>query len=170
MSSSLMRNLRTALIPLTLLLSACALESDPAPLPAPAIRSSTGETWIRTELYFGLAVPPGPDGRPAGQVSEDDWQRFLDEEITPRFPEGLTILEAGGQWRSRASDGLGVEIVHEQSRVVVILHRGDAAELADLGSSISSEDEKIEAVRAAYKRRFRQDSVLRTDSVLHVRF
>jgi hypothetical protein len=168
MSCRLIRTLCTALIPLTLLLSACVLDSDPALLPAPATRSSTGEAWIRTELYFGLAVPPGPDGQPAGQVSEEDWQRFLDEEITPRFPEGLTILEAGGQWRSRTSDGHGIEIVHEQSRVVVILHRGDENELAGMESS--SEDEKIETVRAAYKRRFRQDSVLRTDSVLRVRF
>ena len=104
MSCSVIRNLHIAIIPLSFLLSACALQPHPAPLPPPAVKSSTCEAWIRTELYFGLAVPPGPDGQPAGQVSEEDWQWFLDEEITPRFPEGLTILEAGGQWRSRTSD------------------------------------------------------------------
>ena len=33
-----------------------------------------------------------------GEVSEAEFQKFLDREITPRFPDGLTVYEADGQF------------------------------------------------------------------------
>ena len=63
-----------------------------------------------TTLYFGLA-------RPKGSVSELEWQVFLRDEVTTRFPEGLTVWEANGQWRR--PDG---EIDHERSRVLLLVH------------------------------------------------
>ena len=45
---------------------------------------------IRTTLYFGLS-------RPKGSVSELDWQIFLRDEVTRRFPDGLTVWQAEGQ-------------------------------------------------------------------------
>ena len=47
---------------------------------------------LRTTLYFGLA-------RPKGSVSELEWQIFLRDEVTARFPQGLTVWEAEGQWK-----------------------------------------------------------------------
>ena len=47
---------------------------------------------MRTTLSFGLA-------RPKGSVSELEWQMFLRDEVTARFPDGLTVWEANGQWR-----------------------------------------------------------------------
>ena len=47
---------------------------------------------LRTTLYFGLA-------RPKGSVSELEWQIFLRDEVTRRFPDGLTV------WGRRASGG-----------------------------------------------------------------
>jgi len=124
-------------------------------------------TWIRTELYFGLSIPPGTAGAAAGTVNESQWRKFVDEETSPRFPDGLTVFQAMGQWRSRPTDGHPVETVHENSRVVMILHRG----VATGGSAGSKDDEtRIEEIRAAYKARFRQDSVMRTDSELRVDF
>src|SRR5258705_1383008 len=45
------------------------------------------------ELMFGRNI--------AGRlrVGEAAWSRFLAREITPRFPDGLTVLDAAGQWR-----------------------------------------------------------------------
>src|SRR5689334_13609346 len=58
--------------------------------------------WVDTHLYFGL----GPADHPEQGVSESDWRTFLDREVTPRFPSGLSVVDLYGQWRS--SNGGGV--------------------------------------------------------------
>lgn len=132
--------------------------------------AASADSWIRTELYFGLSIPPGSDGSPASTVSDAQWRQFVDQEISPRFPDGLTVLQATGQWRSRPTDGHPVEIVHEDSRVVVIFHHGPAPARSGSNAPADSDEAKIEQIRAAYKARFRQDSVMRTNSVLRVDF
>ena len=97
-----------------------------------------GEYKRTAELLFGRNV----GGRPA--VSEAEFARFVTGEITPRFPDGLTVIDARGQWRDRASN----TIVREPSKVVLIALPGQAAD-----------DENLQAIIAAYKARFRQDSV-----------
>jgi hypothetical protein len=52
-------------------------------------------------------------------VSEAEWRAFLDDEVTPRFPHGLTVLNGAGQWQ-----GEDDEIVQEQSKLVILLFRG----------------------------------------------
>jgi hypothetical protein len=103
---------------------------------APVCRTGLKQ-MTAAEFYFGLAIPGG------GVVSESDWQRFVDEEITPRFPDGLTITDASGQWKGVTG------IVHERSKRLFVV-------LPDAASAAA----KLEAVRAAYRTRFRQDSVL----------
>ena len=98
--------------------------------------------FVRTELYFGTA-------KPDGAVTEDEFKQFVDEHVTPRFPDGLTVLQGDGQFRGES----GV-IVKEQSFVLILLYPYDA--LAD-GSR------RIERIRALYKRLFDQESVLRVD-------
>ena len=90
------------------------------------------------ELFFGRDIA----GQPS--VSDTDWQRFLDEEVTPRFPDGLTVEDAAGQWK-----GAGGAIVREPSKHLTIVLVG-----------APNESVKLNAVRETYKRRFRQDSVL----------
>jgi len=90
------------------------------------------------ELVFGRNI-----GGALG-VSEADWKTFLDQEVTPRFPDGLTVLDAAGQWR-----GVSGAIVAEPAKVLLLVLGGAPGEA-----------EKIEAIRAAYKARFRQESVL----------
>ena len=63
---------------------------------------------LRTTLYFGLA-------RPKGAVTELEWQLFLRDEVTRRFPDGLTVWEAEGQWQTAAGS-----IDHEQSKVLLL--------------------------------------------------
>ena len=101
------------------------------------------EKFIRTELYFGRNIPSG------GTVSESDWQKFVDEIVTPRFPDGLTMIDADGQWRSK--DG---SIAREESKVIVLLYPRKQRKAMNT---------KIEEIRAEYKKRFSQESVMRID-------
>lgn len=103
--------------------------------------------WAQDSLYFGMSSPQGP-------VSDADWQSFVDTEITPRFPDGLTQLSAQGQWKG--SDG---RIAKEASRVVVLLHPATADADAKLGQVIQ-----------AYKTRFHQESVLRVRQAAEAHF
>lgn len=89
------------------------------------------------ELYLGRNM-----GDRLG-VSDDDFRRFLDEELTPRFPDGLTVLDAAGQWRGQAG------LVREPSKVVVIVLPGKPDDRA-----------RLAAAGEAYKARFRQEAVL----------
>ena len=77
-------------------------------------------------------------------VGEAAWSRFLTREITPRFPDGLTVLDAIGQWQSKGRDRLA----REPSKLVIIV-TADAASATD----------RIAAIVAAYKQQFRQRSV-----------
>lgn len=94
---------------------------------------------VRDTLYFGRNRPDG------GTVDDAQWQAFLDREVTPRFPDGLTVASATGQWR-----GASGKVETEASQVVTLLHRGDRA----------SRD-SVAAIVSAYKTRFRQEAVLR---------
>lgn len=92
---------------------------------------------IRTTLYFGLS-------RPKGSVSELEWQIFLRDEVTRRFPDGLTVWQAEGQWQTSAGS-----IDHEQSKVLLLVH-------ADTATA----RESVQAVIQAYRKTFEQQSVL----------
>src|SRR5687768_12410641 len=62
-----------------------------------------GDT-VTDRLYFGRGVRDGET------VSDSAWAAFLREVVTPRFPDGLTVYRAEGQWRE--DDGL---ILREQT-------------------------------------------------------
>jgi hypothetical protein len=114
---------------------------------APACRSESA-VYARLELLFGLGKTGG------GEVSEEEWRAFLAGEVTPRFPDGLTVLSGYGQWRARSG-----EMGREPSRVLAIWYRPD-------GSS----EARIEGIRQAYKVRFGQESVMRVDGSSCVSF
>ena len=115
-----------------LLLTGCATTP-----PAPSCPS--GQAYLQTaQLYFGRNI----GGQPG--VSEAEFRKFVDDELTPRFPDGLTVLDGGGQWRGKQE-----VLVREASKVVlIVLPKG-----RDAGG-------KVEAARSAYKTRFRQESVM----------
>ncbi len=77
-------------------------------------------------------------------VSEARFQRFVAREVTPRFPDGLTILEAQGEWR----DGGRGTIVHEPSKVIEIVLPGKQDDI-----------DALREIAAAYKSTFHQQSV-----------
>jgi uncharacterized protein DUF3574 len=92
---------------------------------------------LRTTLYFGL-------GRPNGTVNELEWQMFLRDEVTARFPAGLTVWDAQGQWRQSAG-GIG----HERTKVLLLVHPDTAPAR-----------EAVQKVIARYRKAFEQESVL----------
>lgn len=104
--------------------------------------------WTRETLYFGRTRPGG-----AG-ISDAEWQAFLAEDVTPRFPDGLTVIDADGQWRN--AEGV---VTQEPASVLVLLHPGDAGSLAKVGE-----------LTPIYRQRFSQEAVLRERSAACVRF
>ncbi len=144
--------LTLALLITTLLAPASNAKTRPAMRPAAVPRAAVTqrpEVWRRTELYFGSQKPDGT------AVTEGQFMDFIDTVVTPRFPDGLTVLTGYGQFRNSA----GV-IVKERSMELILLYppqRRDA-------------DRKIEEIRTAYKQAFQQESVLRVDSLAAVSF
>lgn len=121
----------------------------------PAIRRAIPERlrnralqFARTELFFGTAMPDGA-------VTEEQFLAFLDAEVTPRFPDGLTLLKGLGQFTGE--DGV---LVKEQSYVLVLLYPLE---------SLKESHKRIEAIRRLYKGAFNQESVLRVDDQITVR-
>lgn len=82
--------------------------------------------------------------------------RFLDREITPAFPEGLTLHDGYGQWRGQ--DG---KIVRETSYEVVLLYPEKEA---------GERSTRIERIRQAYEDQYQQDSVGRSDDKVSAGF
>ncbi len=95
-------------------------------------------SMVEVELLFGRNI-----GGRFG-VTEAKWRAFLAREVTPRFPDGLTVFEAAGQWRDEKSKAL----IRERSKTVRIITAADA-----------KADDKIDAIAAAYIKQFKQDSV-----------
>lgn len=102
-----------------------------------------------SSLFFGTTIAE------QGKVEAADWNRFVDEVIVPRFPDGFTLLVGQGAWRSSRTG----EVVREDSHVLLVLHEGDGAA-----------DQALDAIAADYKMRFRQESVLRADQCARYRF
>lgn len=115
-------------------------------------------------LMLGLAgcmSAPKPQGCPAGQAqlrtaqmflgtktfatpAERDLRRFVDQEVTPRFPDGVTVVDGGGQWKGSEN-----RMIREAAKVVLVV-------LPTAGDSHG----KVEAVRIAYRTRFKQDPLV----------
>ena len=103
---------------------------------------------LSDRLFLGLSIPGG------GEVTEEEWRAFVRDEVTPRFPDGLTLWRAEGQWRER--DG---NIAREPVLVIEIVHRVDLRL-----------DEDINDIAEAWKQRFRQEAVMRVTSPARLEF
>ena len=117
----------------TLLIGACAAgQRAPTAEPAAAL-------MVSDRLFFGRDIPGG------GTVSDAEWAAFLQETVTPRFPQGLTVWRADGQWLDE-----GGRTVGEQVLVVEVLHPPGP-----------EHDRAIAEIADEYTRRFHQEAVLR---------
>jgi hypothetical protein len=100
--------------------------------------------FVKTELYFGLNIPAG------GQVSALDFQQFIDTAVSPRFPQGLTLLAADGQWQDTSSQ----KIDKEPSKILLLLYPRTQRRQAH---------QKIDQIRRSYQKKFDQQAVMRVD-------
>jgi hypothetical protein len=117
-------------------LGGCATVQPSAPPPATA---GSATPSISDRLYCGRTIPKG------GEVTDDGWAQFLADFVTPRFPEGLTVLHGEGQWRDDAG-----KIWRERSFVLELNHPDTAAA-----------EQRVREIITEYKRRFSQDAVFR---------
>lgn len=114
---------------------------------APATNEIRTNFFVQDELYFGR-------NKPVGTVSERDFQKFLQNEVTPRFPDGLTVLDANGQFFG--SNG----IIREKTKLLILIH-----------SNTQEDNQEIQEIVDGYKKQFHQESVLRvTSTPRQVRF
>ena len=130
---------RAVLIPAFLFLAwlvpGCQTTESRAKTPA----TEEASTWVKTELYFGMTRPGG------GEITGEEWDGFLEKEITPRFPDGLTVLDAHGQWRDTSG-----AIIREKTKLLILLHEKSP-----------DRERAVEEIVRLYKERYQQESVLR---------
>jgi hypothetical protein len=99
------------------------------------------QSMVTAEMYFGRNI-----GDRVG-VSDAAFTNFTAREITPRFPQGLTVVDGRGQWRDTENG----RVLREPSKVVLVTFTDSPEARTNLG-----------AIADAYKQTFRQQSVLTT--------
>ncbi|AUX30540.1 MULTISPECIES: DUF3574 domain-containing protein [Sorangium] len=143
------RSIPRALLAVLLAAAGCgSAAADDSQAPAREATCDSGAPMIRTELFFGMDRFDEPD------VTQEEWQEFVDTVVTPRFRDGLTQFDVDGQYLATTE-----ELIREDSRLIMLLHDGSQAA-----------SDSIEAIREDYKARFDQESVLRIDEPVCVDF
>lgn len=115
---------------------------------SPIINCGPGQKdAIEDSIYFGTE-------KQEGHVTEQEWLNFLDTTVTQRFPGGLTVSTAEGQWRG--DDGM---IDKERSYILTIVHSGS-----------DNEECAINDIINIYKKEFQQEAVLRVNKQACISF
>jgi len=105
-------------------LGACAQPGAPPVCAAPL------KPALEVDLYFGR------DKQGGGEVNEAEWASFLIDTVTPRFPDGLSVLNVEGQTREPSG-----RIVRERTKLLVVVvfdapaHRGKVREIIETYNS-----------------------------------
>lgn len=107
--------------------------------------------WVEIKLYFGL----GPADHPEQGIGEARWRQFLDREVTPLFPAGLSVFDVYGQWQGKQESV--PERIHTK---VLVIYNADTAE----------NRAKIDAIRSAWKKMTGDQSVLKVTEPADVSF
>ncbi|MEU9327085.1 DUF3574 domain-containing protein [Streptomyces canus] len=103
-----------------------------------------GAPYVETQLFFGTERHGGgPD------VTDRQFMAFVDKEVTPGFPDGLTVQSGRGRWRDVSG-----RIETERSYELILLYPAGQG---------SASDRRIEEIRRAYEKTFGQESVGRVD-------
>ena len=78
--------------------------------------AGNASAWREYKVFCGLSSEQG-------EVSEDAWNRFCDQYVSAAFPDGYTVLDASGYWRS------GSDLTaKERSKVILIVAPASAKE------------------------------------------
>lgn len=126
---------------LVLFIATAARAQTATPPPAPLSTQSASVPLARTELYFGRIAPV-------------QWNEFLAQVVTPRFPDGLTWFDSHGQWQNPT----GI-VTQEDSRVLILIH-----------APTPEKSRLIDEVREEFKSRYHEQSVLRADQAVTASF
>lgn len=122
----------SVLLLMSLVLQGCmSIDIDGFPL-------CRSELWSESTLYLGR-------GLEAAGISDEAWQDFVESDVTPRFPDGFSIIEARGAWRNRTLS----RTTYENTTVLVILH-----------PNTNEDRSKIREIADAYRTAFNQEAVL----------
>jgi hypothetical protein len=109
--------------------------------PVAAVCKVPLEPALEIDLYFGRDKPGG------GEVSEAEWASFLADVVTPRFPDGLSVLDVAGQTREPSG-----AIVRERTKLLVVVVFDAPAHQA-----------RVREIVEAYNKRFGQHGVFRSE-------
>ncbi len=104
----------------------------------PACAPGTGAPMAVFTLYLGKAIPGRPD------LTDPEWQAFLDRTVTAALPHGYTILDANGAWMNPATRNT----VREATKIIVVA-------LPDTPESLDA----VNRVRQDYQTTFHQQLV-----------
>jgi len=104
--------------------------------------------WIETCISFGRNTTGG------GEVSEEDFNKFLEDVVTREFPAGLTVFDSYGQMK----DDTGT-IQKQATKVVLLVHENSA-----------ENDKAIKKVIDSYREMFDQPQVMQTTTPIDVEF
>jgi hypothetical protein len=107
--------------------------AEAAPACAPGLHKA-----YTAELFFGRNI-----GQTVG-VDDQAWQAFLDREVTPRFPDGLSVYDVYGQYR-----GQGGAFIREPTKALLVVM-----------SDAPHDRVMLHEIRDAYRDQFRQESVM----------
>lgn len=107
-----------------------------------------GNAMQQTQPWFGLSRPDGPS------ISTQQWRHFVDQVITPVFPNGLSIVEAKGQWLGNNGERLS-----ENSRGLLLIYPAS-----------KEKSQAIDLIRTRYRQLFAQEAVMRIDQPVCVAF
>ncbi|MBT0730766.1 DUF3574 domain-containing protein [Rosenbergiella nectarea] len=132
----------------SLLLTSGLLLAGCQPRQPDIVPCQVGSAMQQTQLWFGLSRPDGQS------ISTQQWQHFVDQVITPVFPQGLSIVEAKGQWL-----GNNGERVSENSRGLLLIYPAS-----------KEKSQAIDLIRTRYRQLFAQESVMRIDQPVCVAF
>jgi hypothetical protein len=93
---------------------------------------------LLVDLFFGRSVAGRED------VTDQEWQAFLDDTVTANLPDGFTVWDAQGAWRNPRTG----KTIHEASLAIRV-------GMSDGPESLAA----VSRIRTAYQQRFHQQSV-----------
>ena len=109
----------------------------------------SGSQYVRTELYYGAGI------REEKGDYDTVWNEYLDRVVTPRFPEGLTLIEASGQWRVKPDQ----KPRRSGSKILVLIHEATEEKFR-----------KLDEIRSIWKERSGHRSVLKVTNPVEMEY
>lgn len=135
-----------ALLPLALAAPGAQAQTAAPATPTPGWQATpwADSVMIETQLFFSLATGDGKG------VSEQQFAQFLEEVVRPRFPDGMTVLDAYGQGKGTNVDP--VAMLHAGTKMLILVHPNTPDAQSKLGE-----------IKAQFRTRFGGTNVFHVD-------